>query len=77
VKVTYTGHEPRTFLDYRDVETGKTLYCEPGGEYDIESVSARDMGPVDGWFTPVAVKSVKKEVKAAAAAGDSAPEASQ
>jgi hypothetical protein len=35
------------------------------------------MGPVDGWFTPVAVKSVKKEVKAAAAAGDSAPEASQ
>jgi hypothetical protein len=76
VKVTYTGHEPRTFLDYRDVDTGKTLYCEPGRTYDIESVSSRDMGPVDGWFIPVEVKG-KKEVKAAKAAGEPAAEASQ
>jgi hypothetical protein len=41
VRVVYTYHEPRTFSDYMDLETGKTLYAVPGGTYDVAPASGR------------------------------------
>lgn len=35
----YNGHEALTFSDYLDLETGKTLYAEPGRTYDIAPAS--------------------------------------
>ncbi len=59
----YTGHEPRTFPDYVDGETGRTLSCEPGGVYDVVPVS----GDVPGqWFTPVKAPAKGKTVTASA-----------
>ena len=39
MRVVYTYHEPRTFSDYMDLETGKTLYAVPGGTYDVAPAS--------------------------------------
>jgi hypothetical protein len=39
VRVVYTYHEPRTFSDYMDLETGKTLYAVPGATYDVAPAS--------------------------------------
>jgi hypothetical protein len=39
VRAVYTGHEALTFSDYLDLETGKTLFAEPGGTYDIAPAS--------------------------------------
>ena len=35
VRAVYVGHEALTFNDYIDVETGRTLFAEPGHSYDI------------------------------------------
>ena len=35
----YNGHEALTFPDYLDLDTGKTLYAEPGRTYDIAPAS--------------------------------------
>lgn len=43
-RAVYTGHEALTFSDYLDLETGKTLYAEPGQVYDI--------GPASGHVVP-------------------------
>jgi hypothetical protein len=43
-RAVYTGHEALTFSDYLDLETGKTLYAEPGKMYDI--------GPASGHVVP-------------------------
>jgi hypothetical protein len=37
--VLYTHHEPLTFSDYTDLETGGTLHAEPGRVYDIAPAS--------------------------------------
>jgi hypothetical protein len=44
MRAVYTGHEALTFSDYLDLETGKTLYAEPGKVYDI--------GPASGHVVP-------------------------
>ena len=38
-RAAYNGHEALTFPDYLDLETGKTLYAEPGQVYDIAPAS--------------------------------------
>lgn len=51
----YKGHEPRLFLDYLDLGTGKALYAEPGGTYDMSPVGSGRLIPdvPEQWFTPV------------------------
>ena len=51
----YTGHEPLTFPDYLDLDTGKTLHADPRPEpYDIAPASGRLVPDVpEAWFTPV------------------------
>ena len=41
MRAVYTGHEALTFSDYLDLNTGKTLYAEPGRTYDIAPASGR------------------------------------
>ena len=54
MRVAYGGQEALTFMDYRDTETGRTLYAVPGGVYDIEPVSGRPVDEVPApWFTAV------------------------
>jgi hypothetical protein len=54
MRVAYAGHEALTFSDYMDLETGRTLYAEPGGSYDIAPASGRVVPEVpEPWFTRV------------------------
>lgn len=54
MRVAYGGQEALTFMDYRDTETGRTLYAVPGGVYDITPVSGRVVDEVPApWFTRV------------------------
>jgi len=51
VRVAYAGHEALTFTDYLDLETGRTLFAEPGGTYDIAPASGRAVPEVpEPWF---------------------------
>jgi hypothetical protein len=81
VRVAYGGQEALTFMDYTDLETGRTLHAEPGGVYDITPVSGRVVDEVPApWFTPVdpdawaAEQAAREAARLAAegAAGDSA-----
>ena len=49
MKVAYHGSENLTYMGYLDVATSRTLYCTPGGVYDITP----DVLPSDGRFTEV------------------------
>lgn len=65
----YAGHEALTFSDYLDLGTGKTLFAEPGGVYDISPAGGRVVTEVpEPWFTPVAPPPPAKGSKAKAAA---------
>jgi hypothetical protein len=76
VKAAYTGHETRTFMDYLDLETGRTLTAEPGGgPYDVVAAAAgRPVPDLPPGFIAVAEE---KEVKPAEAADEPAPEVSE
>jgi hypothetical protein len=52
VKATYNGQEALTFNDFIDLDTGRTLFAEPGGVYDIAPASGRIVEDVPApWFT--------------------------
>ena len=54
MRVAYGGQETLTFMDYLDLETGRTLRAEPGGVYDITPTSGRRVDEVPApWFTAV------------------------
>jgi hypothetical protein len=54
VRAAYTHHEPLTFPDFIDQETGKTLTAEPGRVYDITPASGRLAGEIpEPWFVRV------------------------
>ena len=53
MRATYTGQEALTFNDYMDLETGKTLFAEPGGVYDIAPASGHNVDDIPAsWFVP-------------------------
>ena len=59
MRVAYGGQETLTFMDYLDLETGRTLRAEPGGVYDITPTSGRRVDEVPApWFTAVEGESV-------------------
>lgn len=68
MKAVYTGHEPRMFLDYLDLETGRTLYAEPGGVYDVWPAGGRNVPDVPPGFGVYAAAEKKQPARAAKAA---------
>lgn len=75
MKVDYLGHEPRTFLDYIDLDTGKTLNAVPGGTYDIVPASGRAVEDIPvPWFTPAEPPAAPKASAPAKAVPEPAPE---
>jgi hypothetical protein len=73
VRAVYTGHEALTFSDYLDLNTGKTLYAQPGRTYDIAPASGRVVPgfPVP-WFD-FAGDETRAAEPSAEDAGESAP----
>jgi hypothetical protein len=72
VRAAYLGHEALTFTDYLDLETGKTLYAEPGEVYDIAPASGRLVDEIpEPWFA-AAPQSKAAAKRAATAAADAA-----
>lgn len=61
----YLGHETMTYMDYLDVNTGKTLTCVPGQTYTFVPASghAAPMSavPGDGRFTVGSGRGTEKE----------------
>lgn len=54
MRAAYTGHEALTFNDYMDLETGSTLFAEPGGVYDIAPASGHNVDEIpEPWFAAV------------------------
>ena len=47
-RVRYTGVHPGTLMDYIDLETGRVLAVEPGGEYDVIPASGRAVPDIPG-----------------------------
>jgi hypothetical protein len=60
MRVVYAHHEPLTFTDYLNLETGQTLTAEPGVTYDIAPASGRVVPELpEPWFTaaePLAIE---------------------
>jgi hypothetical protein len=55
MRVVYAHHEPLTFTDYLNLETGQTLAAVPGGTYDIAPASGRVVPELpEPWFVRVA-----------------------
>jgi hypothetical protein len=46
-RATYTGHLSVTYMDYTDQDTGRVLFAEPGGTYNIQATgfNAPDIPP--------------------------------
>jgi hypothetical protein len=64
----YLGHEPLTFSDYIDLDTGRTLAAEPGRTYDLAPAGGRPVPDVPaGWFAPL-----EQQDEDATAEGDAA-----
>ena len=54
MRVVYAHHEPLTFTDYLNLETGQTLRAEPGETYDIAPASGRVVPELpEPWFVLV------------------------
>ena len=71
MRVVYAHHEPLTFTDYIDLETGQTLRAVPGGLYDIAPASGRVIPEFPApWFT----RAGDGEPDLWSAADESAPE---
>ena len=52
MRVVYVHHEPLTFTDYLNLETGQTLTAVPGVTYDIAPASGRVVPELpEPWFT--------------------------
>ena len=60
MRVVYVHHEPLTFTDYLNLETGQTLTAVPGVTYDIAPASGRVVPDLpEPWFTaaePLAIE---------------------
>ena len=54
---SYTGTDQRSYPDYRDAATGRSLEVSPGGQYNVEVASGQAAGlplpPGDGRWTAV------------------------
>ena len=79
-KVTYTGYLSVTYMDYLDTDTGKVLFVEPGGTYNIQATgfNAPDVPPSE--FTLVEDKEEEphnEEEEPFSAEEDPAPEAEE
>jgi hypothetical protein len=60
MRVVYVHHEPLTFTDYLNLDTGQTLSAVPGETYDIAPASGHVVPEVpEPWFTaaePLAIE---------------------
>jgi hypothetical protein len=75
VRASYTGHEALTFGDYIDLETGRTLFAEPGGTYDIMPASGRNVDEIPApWFVPALPPAKERAALKAVPLGELAPE---
>jgi len=53
MRVVYAHHEPLTFTDYLNLETGQTLHAVPGETYDIAPASGHVVPDLpEPWFVP-------------------------
>ena len=65
MRAVFTGHETLTFMDYLDLETGRTLTAEPGRVYDVAPAGGRPVPVLPPGF--VQVQAPKPKVITAAA----------
>lgn len=68
-RATYTGIETLTFMDYMDLESGRTLTAEPGGVYDLAPSGGRQVPDLPPGF---AAAEKPRQAKAGTA-GDDGP----
>ena len=52
-RAVYSGHETLTFMDYLDLETGRTLLAEPGRVYDVAPAGGRPVPALPPGFVQV------------------------
>ena len=53
MRAAFTGHETLTFMDYLDLETGRTLTAEPGRVYVVAPTGGRPVPVLPPGFAVV------------------------
>ena len=69
MRAVFTGHESLTFMDYLDLETGRTLLAEPGRVYDVAPAGGRPVPVLPPGFAVVQAPKPKTVTAAAGMQG--------
>ena len=69
MRAVFTGHETLTFMDYLDLDTGRTLTAEPGRVYDVAPAGGRPVPVLPPGFAVVQAPKPKTVTAAAGMQG--------